>query len=379
MKEKDSNKLHNQTTWFVDYLERTTSLDKHTKADLLDTLGVKTWLAWLLRIFGAEKLPADRKEAIIALCETISHIDSNELVPLEKLRLKNNESNSYYLNLAHEDFDWALPADDKDIIIAYRIYYKYREYLSREAANKTSWWHTLRYNTTVQNLRHKRTYGWTHFGKGVYFMDTDEQYVLMEKNEKEGDKELNIKKYIYPCRIRIRKATESTVDSIKLLNTYNPSLPQLSIQPGDYTIEVNIWPHPYEWGKHLREAYKKLQTYLSEEAYSDIINNDKRLWKDTKREDIHIPFLYWITALTPIAKANEREVRKMPLETAKKTSTYMYWFLNPHAKYTEPVTLRRATAPQSYKELKRMSDKFDARDISFAFVPLEDFLAQKVM
>ena len=365
---------------FINYLDRNLPLTKTTKVALFDTLGIKTWLAWFLRIFWGEKLPTNRKDTISALCTMFNKLISegkiDELKSLKMIHLKKNENSEHYLNLAHEDFgEIPLPIDKERVIVAYRLYDKYKEYLEKEAANKTSWWHTLKYNTTIQNLRHKRTYLGKHFGTGVYFLDTDEQFVLLEGNKTEDDKKLSIKKYIWPMWIRVKQAAESTVKDIEQINQYNSSLPPISVKPGDYIVEVDIGPHEYAGGKLLQEAYKKLQLYLSTHVYDEIIANDKRLWKDTKKEDIHIPFLYWITPLTQLSAIKNWELRNMPLETAKRTSTYMYSFRNPQAKYTEPTTLYRVTRPSEYKALKKIADKYDARDIAFASISLQDFLA----
>ena len=66
----------------------------------------------------------------------------------------------------------------------------------------------------------------------------------------------------------------------------------------------------------------------------------------------------------------------MPLELSKKTSTYMYWLFNPHGKYTEQPAFLKFIDPLKYRQLERMSDKYDARDISFVCIDLEKFISE---
>ena len=103
-------------------------------------------------------------------------------------------------------------------------------------------------------------------------------------------------------------------------------------------------------------------------------NLDK--WKIITVDNIHIPFVFGITALTTFARRWWREIRKIPLDSAKKTSTYMYWLFNPHGKYTEQPAILKFIDPLKYKQLERMSDKYDARDISFVSIDTDTFISK---
>ncbi|MEI6774684.1 MAG: hypothetical protein WCL18_08100 [bacterium] len=61
---------------------------------------------------------------------------------------------------------------------------------------------------------------------------------------------------------------------------------------------------------------------------------------------------------------------------AKRTSTYMYGLFNPHGKYTEQPALLKFTDPLSYRQLEKMSDKYNARDISFVSIDFDTFISQ---
>jgi hypothetical protein len=54
----------------------------------------------------------------------------------------------------------------------------------------------------------------------------------------------------------------------------------------------------------------------------------------------------------------------------------MYGLFNPHGKYTEQPALLKFTNPLAYKQLERMSDKYDARDISFVYINSEKFILE---
>lgn len=392
MEQKNQKELNNQAKWFINYLSRVASLDKDIKNNLFDTFNISWWITWFLHILWTTILPTNRKDAVSTLCKMFNLliVDKNldELKPFKKIHLKKNEPAEHYLDLAHKDFGNLLPSNEDYVVVAYRIYDKYKEYLEKIRANQTTLWHTLKYGTFIQDIKHRRNV-WNKvnlrknkFGKGDYFLDSTEQFVEMGKNKTEWEKTLSINKYFTPIWIRVKKTTENTVKDMESLNRNNISLPPIIIKPGDYMVEVDISPHVYESGKPLKEAYKKLQKYLHSQVYDDIIADAKRMGKEIKKEDIHIPFLFWISALTTFAKAGGWDIRNIPVKDAKRTSTYMYGLINPHTKYNpfeQPLILNAMglvdkKSKMAYKQLEKMSDKFDVRDIGFTSIPLDKFL-----
>ncbi len=367
---KSDLKINNQAQDFLNYLWRMWTLKNDAKKDLMETMNINTWIKKLVDIFELGRFNMDKSNLILML----SAADDDVLNQMKKIRLKKAKSKEYYVSEIKEIY-W----QDRNkynlerLIIAYRFYEKYKEFLAKEQVNKTTLWHTLKYNTSVQHIKHRIPKSkW--FGTWDYFFDTDEQFVIMDENK--NNAKMSINKYFGPIWIRIKEATDNTVNDVEEINKYNPEKKWIEINKWDYIVELDISPHEFNKWKPLQEAYKQLAEYLRNDVYLEIMQSNLSKWKIMTLDNIRIPFVFGITALTTFAKKWWREIRKIPLELAKKTSTYMYGLFNPHGKYTEQPALLKFTNPLAYKQLERMSDKYDARDISFVYINSEKFISE---
>lgn len=363
--------INNQAKDFLDYLWRIWTLKNDTKKNLMETINISSWFRKLISIFELGRFDMDKKELILML----SSVEDDVLKQMKKVRLKNAKSQEYYVGKIKEIYwsEWNKYNID-NLVTAYRFYEKYKEFLAKEQVNKTTLWHTLKYNTSVQHIKHRMPNGEWKFGTWDYFFDTDEQFVMMDENK--NNAKMSINKYFGPIWIRIKEATDNTINNVEEINKYNPEKKWIKINKWDYIVELDISPHEFNGWKPLQEAYKQLAEYLKNNAYDEIMQNNLSKWRIMTVDNIHIPFVFGITALTTFAKRWWREIRKIPLELAKKTSTYMYGLFNPHGKYTEQPALLKFTNPLAYRQLERMSDKYDARDISFVYIDSKKFILE---
>ncbi|MFZ2150482.1 MAG: hypothetical protein WAZ12_00015 [Candidatus Absconditicoccaceae bacterium] len=363
--------INNQAKDFLDYLGRIGTLKNDTKKNLMETINISSGFRKLISIFELGRFDMDKKELILML----SSVEDDVLKQMKKVRLKNAKSQEYYVGKIKEIYgsEWNKYNID-NLVTAYRFYEKYKEFLAKEQVNKTTLGHTLKYNTSVQHIKHRMPNGEGKFGTGDYFFDTDEQFVMMDENK--NNAKMSINKYFGPIWIRIKEATDNTINNVEEINKYNPEKKGIKINKGDYIVELDISPHEFNGGKPLQEAYKQLAEYLKNNAYDEIMQNNLSKGRIMTVDNIHIPFVFGITALTTFAKRGGREIRKIPLELAKKTSTYMYGLFNPHGKYTEQPALLKFTNPLAYRQLERMSDKYDARDISFVYIDSKKFILE---
>lgn len=368
---KSNVSINSQAKDFLDYLQRLWIIKNDTKKDLINTMNISTWFRKLIDIFELGNCEMNKKEIILML----SSVDDDVLSQIKKIRLKKPESKEYYVDKLREIY-W-LELDNYNIdrlIIAYRFYEKYKEFLNKRQINKTTLWHTLKYNTSIQHIKHRIANLEWKFWTGDYFFDTDEQFVMMESNKYKY--EMSINKYFGPIWIRIKEVTDNTIRDIEEINKYNPSKKEIKINKWDYIVELDISPHEFKWWKPLKEAYKQLAQYLNKDVYIEIMQGNLKKWKIITVDNINIPFVFGITALTTLAKKWWREIREIPLNLAKKTSTYMYWLFNPHGKYTEQPAILKFINPLKYKQLERMSDKYDAGDISFVSIDTDKFISK---
>ena len=134
VKKSDLN-INNQAKNFLDYLWRIWTLKDNTKKDLMETMNISVWLKKFLNVFKTNPINNNKSEIILML----SKLDENTLKQMKKIRLRNSKPKAYYLGEIKLMFGLNLDENDLDnLVTACRFYEKYKEYLTKNQANKTT-------------------------------------------------------------------------------------------------------------------------------------------------------------------------------------------------------------------------------------------------